>query len=57
MEPLLRWGASIVNVGSVAALTAHHAVAYTASEWFLLSDEASYVHGAEIAVDGGPAPQ
>jgi 3alpha(or 20beta)-hydroxysteroid dehydrogenase len=24
-----------VNIGSVAALTAHHAVAYTASKWAL----------------------
>ena len=33
--PLMRSGTSIVNVGSVAALTAHHTVAYTASKWGL----------------------
>src|SRR5204863_9130054 len=31
--PLMRAGGSIVNVGSVAALTAHHTVAYTAAKW------------------------
>ncbi|MEU1178540.1 SDR family oxidoreductase [Streptomyces sp. NPDC005820] len=119
LTPLMPAGSSIVNVGSVAALTAHHAVAYTASKWalrglskvaalelaprgirtnlvhpgyietplmatanpvfvaahlamtpqgragsveevaplvvYLLSDEASYVNGAEITVDGGYA--
>jgi 3alpha(or 20beta)-hydroxysteroid dehydrogenase len=33
--PLMRAGASIVNVGSSAALTAHYPVAYTASKWAL----------------------
>ncbi|MEU6180057.1 SDR family NAD(P)-dependent oxidoreductase [Streptomyces coeruleorubidus] len=115
--PLMRPGASIVNVGSSAALTAHYPVAYTASKWalrglsataamelgprgirvntihpgymetemtasaapafreanlagtplgrtgtvddiaplvtFLLSDESSFITGAEIPVDGG----
>jgi len=35
LAPLMRSGASIVNVGSVAALTAHYPVAYTASKWAL----------------------
>ncbi|MFG2029942.1 SDR family NAD(P)-dependent oxidoreductase [Streptomyces sp. NPDC048825] len=33
--PLMPPGASIVNVGSSAALTAHYPVAYTASKWAL----------------------
>ena len=33
--PLMRPGSSIVNVGSVAALTGHYPVAYTASKWAL----------------------
>lgn len=117
LVPLMRPGASIVNVGSSAALTAHYPVAYTASKWalrglsataamelgprgirvntihpgyietemtssaapafrqanlagtplgrtgtvdditplvtFLLSDESSFITGAEIPVDGG----
>jgi 3alpha(or 20beta)-hydroxysteroid dehydrogenase len=35
LAPLMTEGGSIVNVGSVAALTAHFAVAYTSSKWAL----------------------
>lgn len=117
LGPLMPPGGSIVNVGSIAALTGHYPVAYTASKWalrgltkaaclelgpqgirvnavhpgfidtpmtegahpafrqanitetplgrtgtaqevagavvFLISDEASFITGAEIPVDGG----
>lgn len=33
LAPLMPAGASIVNVGSTAALTGHYPVAYTASKW------------------------
>ena len=35
LSPLMGAGASIVNVGSLAALTAHYTVAYTTSKWAL----------------------
>jgi 3alpha(or 20beta)-hydroxysteroid dehydrogenase len=35
LVPLMTGGGSIVNIGSVAALTAHYPVAYTASKWAL----------------------
>lgn len=35
LAPLMTRGASIVNVGSVAALTAHFPIAYTTSKWAL----------------------
>ncbi|MFE0256256.1 SDR family NAD(P)-dependent oxidoreductase [Streptomyces sp. NPDC059010] len=35
LAPLMPPGASIVNVGSTAALTGHYPVAYTASKWAL----------------------
>ncbi|MEY4533449.1 MAG: hypothetical protein RI926_1218 [Actinomycetota bacterium] len=35
IEPLMRPGSSIVNVGSAAALNAHHTAAYTSSKWAL----------------------
>jgi 3alpha(or 20beta)-hydroxysteroid dehydrogenase len=35
LAPLMGQGAAIVNVGSVAGLTAHYTLAYTASKWGL----------------------
>ena len=35
LSPLMDAGASIVNIGSSAALNAHHTVAYTSSKWAL----------------------
>jgi 3alpha(or 20beta)-hydroxysteroid dehydrogenase len=35
LVPLMPAGASIVNIGSIAGLTAHHATAYTVSKWGL----------------------
>jgi 3alpha(or 20beta)-hydroxysteroid dehydrogenase len=35
LSPLMGYGSAIVNVGSVAGLTAHYPVAYTASKWAL----------------------
>jgi 3alpha(or 20beta)-hydroxysteroid dehydrogenase len=43
-------GGSIVNIGSVAGLTAHHAVAYTASKWALRG--LSKVASLELASQG-----
>ncbi|WP_051721339.1 MULTISPECIES: SDR family oxidoreductase [Actinomycetes] len=121
LAPLMKPGASIVTIGSIAAVTPHYTVAYTASKWavrglskvaslelgprgirvnlvhpgyietpmvanaptafrqanidstplgtvgsvddianlivFLLSDESTYISGAEIAVDGGLSSQ
>lgn len=50
MAPLMREGGSIVNVGSVAGLVAHHAVAYTASKWALRG--LSKVAALELAPGG-----
>ena len=49
LAPLMPPGGSIVNVGSIAALTAHYPVAYTASKWGLrgLSRVASVELGAK----------
>jgi 3alpha(or 20beta)-hydroxysteroid dehydrogenase len=46
--PLMAAGSSIVNVGSVAALTGHYTTAYTASKWALrgLSQSAAMELGA-----------
>jgi 3alpha(or 20beta)-hydroxysteroid dehydrogenase len=48
LAPLMTSGSSIVNVGSLAAVTGHAAVAYTASKWALrgLSKTASLTLGA-----------
>jgi 3alpha(or 20beta)-hydroxysteroid dehydrogenase len=48
LAPLMGQGGSIVNVGSLAAVTAHAAVAYTSSKWALrgLSRVASMQLGA-----------
>jgi 3alpha(or 20beta)-hydroxysteroid dehydrogenase len=35
LSPLMTDGGSIVNIGSIAAFTAHYPVAYTASKWAL----------------------
>ena len=35
LAPLMPANSSIVNIGSIAGLTAHHALAYTASKWGL----------------------
>jgi 3alpha(or 20beta)-hydroxysteroid dehydrogenase len=35
LSPLMGSGSAVVNVGSVAALTAHYPVSYTASKWAL----------------------
>jgi 3alpha(or 20beta)-hydroxysteroid dehydrogenase len=46
LAPLMTDGGSIVNIGSVAALTAHYPVAYTASKWALRG--LSHVAAAEL---------
>jgi 3alpha(or 20beta)-hydroxysteroid dehydrogenase len=48
LAPLMTSGSSIVNVGSLAAVTGHAAVAYTSSKWALrgLSKTASLTLGA-----------
>lgn len=48
LAPLMGVGASIVNVGSAAAVTPHHTVAYTASKWGLrgLSGVAATEYGS-----------
>jgi 3alpha(or 20beta)-hydroxysteroid dehydrogenase len=45
--PLMPRGASIVNVGSTAALTGHYPIAYTAAKWGLrgLTHSAATEHG------------
>ncbi|WP_424348001.1 SDR family NAD(P)-dependent oxidoreductase [Kocuria sp. CH-021] len=48
--PLMRPGSAIVNIGSVAALTAHYPVAYTASKWALRG--LSAVAATELAPRG-----
>lgn len=48
--PLMSEGGSIVNVGSVAGLVAHHAVAYTTSKWALRG--LSKVAAMELAPKG-----
>ncbi len=49
LTPLMPAGASIVVVGSVAALTAHFPVAYTASKWALRGLAKAAVPGARPA--------
>lgn len=48
LTPLMTEGGSIVNVGSLAALNAHHTVSYTASKWGLrgLTHVAATEYGA-----------
>lgn len=49
LSPLMPPGSSIVNIGSVAAVTGHYSVAYTMSKWALrgLTKTASLALGAE----------
>jgi 3alpha(or 20beta)-hydroxysteroid dehydrogenase len=60
--PLMGAGASIVNVGSIAGLTAHYTAAYTASKWGLrgLTHTAAMELGPRgirvNAVAGNPTP-
>jgi len=50
VTPLMPSGASIVNVGSLAALNAHYAVAYTVSKWGLRG--LTHVTAAELGSKG-----
>lgn len=50
LAPLMRAGSSIVNIGSVAGLTAHPPVAYTAAKWGLRG--LTHVAAAELGPRG-----
>ncbi len=41
LVPFMPSGASIVNIGSIAGLTAHHAVADTVSKWVFAASRRS----------------
>ncbi len=50
LRPVLLRGASVVNVGSIAALTAHYPVAYTSSKWALRG--LTHTAALELGPDG-----